>query len=213
MFSISRLISLNFVIGFLIIVGVSFGISNINEKLDRIEKLEYILSESQAQTAETVSELSNRIEKLENRVLKRRANINISYTNERIKYTSLDVFCLAKNIYHEARGQGDLGMYAVAQVTINRLYSRNWGSTVCDVVMSPMQFSWANDKSIRWKHPSGQSWEQSKSMAENVLSKGLRIKGLQDALFYHANYVNPRWASERYLIATIGDHIFYKNAL
>jgi spore germination cell wall hydrolase CwlJ-like protein len=79
--------------------------------------------------------------------------------------------------------------------------------------MSPMQFSWANDKSIRWKHPRGESWEQSKEMAGEVLRKGLRIRGLDKALFFHANYVNPKWASKKYYVVTIGDHIFYNNSL
>ena len=152
------------------------------------------------------------MDKLEYKVTRKR-NISIQYTTEKLKYTSLDMFCLAKNIYHEARGQGDIGMYAVAQVTVNRLKHGQWGNTICDVVMSRMQFSWANNKSIRWKHPRGESWEQSKKMAEEVLEKGLRLRGLDKALFFHANYVNPRWASKKYYVVTIGDHIFYKNAL
>ena len=33
------------------------------------------------------------------------------------------------------------------------------------------------------------------------------------ALFYHANYVAPRWAHERYLTKVIGAHLFYARAL
>lgn len=212
MFNFSRLVSINFIVGFLILIVVAIGIRSINQKLDRIQELENILSETQMETSNAVNKLSERMDKLEYKVTRKR-NISIQYTTEKLKYTSLDMFCLAKNIYHEARGQGDIGMYAVAQVTVNRLKHGQWGNTICDVVMSRMQFSWANDKSIRWKHPTGESWEQSKNMAEEVLTKGLRLKGLDNALFFHANYVNPRWASKKYYIATIGDHIFYHNTL
>ena len=212
MFNFSRLVSINFIIGFLIILGISMGIHSINQKLDRIQELENILSDTQMETSNAVDKLSERIDKLEYRVTKKR-NISIHYTKERMTHTSLDAFCLAKNIYHEARGQGDLGMYAIAQVTVNRLHNGQWGRTICDVVMSPMQFSWANDRSIRWKHPRGESWEQSKEMAGEVLRKGLRLRGLDKALFFHANYVNPKWASKKYYVVTIGDHIFYNNSL
>lgn len=203
---------MNFVFGIFILVGLALGIHSINQKLDRIQELENILSETQMETSRSVGEITNRLEKIEEKVYRKR-NISIQYTNEKIKYTSLDHFCLAKNIFHEARGQGDLGMYAVAQVTINRVKNGSWGNTVCDVVMSRMQFSWANNKSIRWKHPKGEMWEKSKQMATDVLENGLRLKGMQNALFFHANYVNPRWASKKYYVVTIGDHIFYHNTL
>ena len=122
MFNFSRLVSINFIIGFLIILGISMGIHSINQKLDRIQELENILSDTQMETSNAVDKLSERIDKLEYKVTKKR-NISIHYTKERMTHTSLDAFCLAKNIYHEARGQGDLGMYAVAQVTVNRLHN------------------------------------------------------------------------------------------
>lgn len=208
----SKWFTINFIIGFLILIGLLIGINTINQKLDRIQELENILSETQMETSNAVNKLSERLDKLEYKVTRKR-NISIQYTTEKLKYTSLDLFCLAKNIYHEARGQGEMGMYAIAQVTVNRLKHGQWGKTVCDVVMSHRQFSWANDKSIRWKHPKGEAWEQSKLMAQEVLDKGLRLKGLDNALFFHANYVNPRWASKKYYVVTIGDHIFYYNTL
>jgi spore germination cell wall hydrolase CwlJ-like protein len=209
-------VSWSFILGVIVSIGLLIGIIDISKKVDRIEELEHLLSETQVQTSKTLEEVNERLNKIEKRVLTRKeraTNISAKYTNEVLRYTSLDVFCLAKNMYHEAKGEGDIGMYAVAQVTINRLHTKRWGSTVCDVVMSPSQFSWANDKSIRWKHPRGEMWERSREIAEQVLSKGLRVPKLENALFYHATYVNPRWASDKYYIAQIGLHIFYHNAL
>ena len=45
-----------------------------------------------------------------------------------------EVKCLAKNIYFEARNQSIQGMYAVADVTLNRVKDSRWPSTVCEVV-------------------------------------------------------------------------------
>ena len=36
-------------------------------------------------------------------------------------YKDIDVFCMAKNIFHEAGTEPELGQYAVAQVTLNRV--------------------------------------------------------------------------------------------
>jgi spore germination cell wall hydrolase CwlJ-like protein len=37
--------------------------------------------------------------------------------------------------------------------------------------------------------------------------EGFRLPSLDQALYYHADYVNPRWGKEK--LATIGRHIFY----
>ena len=42
--------------------------------------------------------------------------------------------CLALAIYHEARGEAEIGQIAVAQVILNRAKSRKYPATVCGVV-------------------------------------------------------------------------------
>jgi spore germination cell wall hydrolase CwlJ-like protein len=130
-------------------------------------------------------------------------------SGKQIRYTDKDLFCLAKNIYHEARGEPTLGKYAVAQVTMNRVRHPSFSKTICGVVFEPNQFSWANDRSIRWTRPSNASWDESIKIARQVLDHGVTIKGMENALFFHATYVRPGWRNVRRL-ATIGDHIFYK---
>ena len=64
-----------------------------------------------------------------------------------------EVKCLAQNIYWEARNQSIQGMYAVADVTLNRVKDKRWPSTVCEVVKQRKnaggrwicQFSWYCD--------------------------------------------------------------------
>jgi len=132
---------------------------------------------------------------------------------EPIKYKPVDVFCLAKNIYHEAGVESELGKIAVAQVTLNRVRTKRWGDTICDVVMARHQFSWANKRSIRWKHPKGPLWNKSYEIANRILKRGLELKNFEHALYYHADYVNPKWASSEYYIEKIGTHIFYYRSL
>ena len=44
------------------------------------------------------------------------------------------LFCLAQNIYFEARSQPLIEQVAVAQVVLNRVHSPNYPDTVCAVV-------------------------------------------------------------------------------
>ena len=131
-------------------------------------------------------------------------------TDDKISYNKTDLFCMAKNIYHEAGSEPTLGKYAVAQVTINRMKSPKYKDTVCSVVFEPYQFSWANYHGRRWTTPNGESWHEAKRIARDVLENGKRIKGLDDALFYHATYVRPSWSRKFDRVTRIGLHIFYE---
>lgn len=133
-------------------------------------------------------------------------------TSEKINHTKDDLFCLAKNIYHEAGNQSRLGKFAIAQVTINRMKHPQFNKTVCGVVFEPYQFSWANNRRLRWTTPSeNQVWEESKEIAHKALDQGFRVKGMQDAIYYHATYASPNWRHVDRLVR-IGAHIFYAAA-
>ena len=57
--------------------------------------------------------------------------------------SNAEVECLAMNIYHEARSERTAGMWAVADVTINRVKSIAYPNTVCEVVyQGPVYESW-----------------------------------------------------------------------
>jgi spore germination cell wall hydrolase CwlJ-like protein len=78
--------------------------------------------------------------------------------------------------------------------------------------MQPAQFSWANDKNRRWTHPTGPKWDLSKQIAKKVIKDGYRVPALQSAMFYHADYVSPRWRDPNAVVAQVGTHIFYTTA-
>jgi spore germination cell wall hydrolase CwlJ-like protein len=138
--------------------------------------------------------------------------LSVVETSEEIDYSKKDLFCMAKNIYHEAGHEPILGKYAVAQVTINRMESPLFGDRVCEVVFEHKQFSWANYHGRRWTTPSGPAWNEAKRIAHDVLENNKRIKGMDDALFYHATYVRPYWARTKDRLTRIGLHIFYEQA-
>jgi len=128
-----------------------------------------------------------------------------------LPYTKDDLFCLAKNIYHEARGEGIREQRAVAQVTLNRVKSPKFRNTICGVVHEPNQFSWANKKSQRWSVPHGKQWTEAMQLAEKVLLAGQAIDGMDGVLYFHSKAISPGWRNMR-RFAVIGNHVFYSRA-
>lgn len=130
------------------------------------------------------------------------------------RFTSVELECLALNIYHEARGEPPEGQLAVAQVVLNRASDRRFPNHVCDVVKDGgeemryrCQFSWWCDG--RSDKPSDfAAWQQSRRAASAALS-GHATDPTFGALWYHADYVRPGWAETMTRMTSIGSHIFY----
>ena len=125
------------------------------------------------------------------------------------EYTEQDVLCLAKNIYHEARGQEVDGQYAVAFVTVNRVNHANFPNTICDVVYQPYQFSWThqNMKLDLSNKIERAAWEVVTEIALEVLNEQV-YNDMYGVTHYHATSVNPEWGYQ--LVTQIDDHLFYK---
>lgn len=128
------------------------------------------------------------------------------------KYEMREIRCMAMNIYHEARGEPVMGKYAVAQVTMNRVASDRYPNDVCRVVhqkaRETAQFSWTLDD-ISDIPKESQAWIESVRVAREIYRQE-KTAEIGDALYYHADYVKPRWASKKVKVAKIGRHIFYK---
>lgn len=128
-----------------------------------------------------------------------------------VKYNAKDVECLARNIYWEAGVEPMVGKIAVGTITLNRVRTKYWGKHICDVVYSKEQFSWTRERRRAWVNLKGRAWADSKAAAEAVLS-GLKVKQLDKALYYHADYVSPKWRDDRHKVLKVGRHIFYTKA-
>jgi spore germination cell wall hydrolase CwlJ-like protein len=123
--------------------------------------------------------------------------------------------CLTRNIYYEAGSEPFEGKVAVAQVTLNRVESGRFGKDVCGVVYQKnvvydkviCQFSWNCDGSSLRKTIYPAHWKESEEVAKKVLLEGFRLPSVKNALYFHADYVNPRWGKPQ--VAKFGRHIFY----
>jgi N-acetylmuramoyl-L-alanine amidase len=124
--------------------------------------------------------------------------------------------CLAMNIYKEAGYEPFEGKVAVAQVTMNRVNSTAFPDDVCKVVHQKSkvmekvvcQFSWYCDRTHKNRAVGKEAYIESMEVAKKVLLEGFKLKMLEGALYYHADYVNPNWRKEK--IGKIGQHIFYR---
>lgn len=117
--------------------------------------------------------------------------------------THSEVNCLAKTIYHEARGESVKGQQAVALVTVNRALHPKFPSSICRVVYQKAQYSWT---SMGVKVRDKEAWERAKDIAYHTLNNYDELKSFT-ALYFHATHVSPNWKKRR--IAKIGNHIFY----
>jgi spore germination cell wall hydrolase CwlJ-like protein len=126
----------------------------------------------------------------------------------KIRLSSGDLSCLAKNIFHEAGVEPYIGKVAVAQITYNRVKSGRWGDTFCKVVYAKKQFSWTLIPINQREVPHGPRWHSSIEAAKSFL-RGTRVANLEKANHYHATYISPYWNKSMKKSATVGQHVFY----
>ena len=129
------------------------------------------------------------------------------------KEARTQIDCLADNIYYEAGWEPTDGRIAVALVTLNRVQDPRYPKDICSVVKqkvkSTCQFSWFCEGK---KHiTSSRLYEEAQNIALYVYANYENLADItHGALFYHADYVNPRWKLDKTTV--IGRHIFYKES-
>lgn len=122
--------------------------------------------------------------------------------------------CLSEALYFEARGESVKGVFAVAEVILNRVDSPSYPDSVCEVVNQgtgeryQCQFTYTCDgrKEIITEPA---AYEMVAKVARLMLDGAPRaLTG--GATHYHTKSVRPRWARVFPRTATIGFHHFYR---
>jgi hypothetical protein len=140
-------------------------------------------------------------------------------TVKKVKLAESEKQCLAQAIYHEARGESREGQLAVANVIINRAFSKKYPSSICGVVYQnaekgryKCQFTFACDGRPDEARERA-AWNRSLKMAEDAFyeyQRGERPGVVPDSvLYYHTTAVAPRWSHTFRRVAAIGSHMFY----
>jgi spore germination cell wall hydrolase CwlJ-like protein len=125
--------------------------------------------------------------------------------------------CLAEVMYYEARGEGQDGQMAVAEVVFHRLRHGHYGHSICAVVYegagnSGCQFSFACNGELT-ETKSAVAWRSSETLAARILTGEVAMRDITgDATHFHAISVAPGWADNMERTVQIGNHVFYKRA-
>jgi len=123
-------------------------------------------------------------------------------------------YCLAQNVYFEARNQPLAGQMAVISVTINRVNDKRFPNSICGVISegsgrrNACQFSYNCDGKLEIIIEKD-IYNRILKLSRLLLEPSARV--LTDgATFFHAKAVNPSWAKKFKKTKEIGQHIFYK---
>ena len=124
--------------------------------------------------------------------------------------------CLTEALYFEARGETVEGIFAVAEVILNRVDSSRYPDTVCGVIhqgtgrLFQCQFTYTCDgKKETIVEP--RAYDMVGKVARLMLDgKPRTLTG--GATHYHTKSVSPRWSRVYARTTTIGYHHFYRKA-
>jgi spore germination cell wall hydrolase CwlJ-like protein len=124
--------------------------------------------------------------------------------------------CLSEALYYEARGEGQGGQKAVAEVVFHRMNHGNFGHSICAVVYEGKekpgcQFSFACDAHVLKAAKRPEEWRQAELLAAQILTGQVALKNSTGgALNYHAVSASPEWAETMDRTTQIGNHVFYR---
>mgnify|MGYP003657427769 CR=1 FL=1 len=125
--------------------------------------------------------------------------------------------CLSEALYFEARGETIKGQFAVAEVILNRVKSRQFPGSLCSVINQgtgkkyQCQFTYTCDGNAEViSEP--RAYAQVGKIARAVLD-GKDPSLTKGATYYHTKAVSPRWSRVFTRTAQIGVHLFYRDGV
>ncbi len=155
--------------------------------------------------------------------------ISLHIVSSFVGYYYDEAMCVAANIYHEARGERIEGKIAVANVVMNRVANKSFPNTPCGVVKdakhrngklikNKCQFSWycdgkqdVVDLDKKNYNINGNKKEFNKAMFIAILvMTNIIPDNTGGALFYHANYITPKWSKKFVMVASFDNQLSYK---
>lgn len=120
-------------------------------------------------------------------------------------FSPKEIKCLADNIYHEARGEGIVGMFAVGNVVANRYKSGKYQKNICKIVYQTHQFTWTSKtKKIGDK----ESHAVASHVAKLVLTTDWYNDVTNGSLFFSSGK-KPGWSKDYPIKVVINGHIFF----
>jgi N-acetylmuramoyl-L-alanine amidase len=132
----------------------------------------------------------------------------------------MEIDTMARTLWGEARGEGNIGMQAVANVIVNRVeYAKSqngfwWGDTILKVCHKPYQFSCWNKNDPNYRKlleidDSNHHFALALRLANRAVL-GFLPDITYQSTHYHERSILPHWARRQKPKTVIGRHIFYR---
>ena len=156
----------------------------------------------------------------------------VGIDNDTSKLDIDQTFCLAKNIFYEARNEDIQGQFAVASVTINRMNDLRFPDTVCEVVQQTSisritrrvicAFSWycenrkkSNDIPITNRDGSINKEVMDQFRLASIVAIATLTGDVKDNTqgathFHNPDISKPSWSNKLQKTIKLGNHIFYR---
>ena len=146
-----------------------------------------------------------------------------------------ETYCMAQNIYYEARGESLKGKQAVGNVVLNRVDHKKYPNTVCGVVYQAKRYDWNNDIVIpgqcqfswycdgvkddpqlfyksngRVIEPNMRDWRISVQVAIKMVERDIWYRDPTSGAthYYNHNLSTPSWSRVYPVQTVIGNHTF-----
>lgn len=150
-------------------------------------------------------------------------------------FTLNETYCMAQNVYYEARGESLKGKQAVGNVVLNRVDHKKYPNTVCGVVYqarlwkgNPIrdmcQFAWycdgvkdepqlyykAQPRAGKVIEPNMRDWVTSVQVAIKLMEREVWYRDPTKGAthYYNYNISTPSWSSVYPETITVGNHRF-----
>lgn len=137
---------------------------------------------------------------------------------EQQQFVQQEKNCIKNALYYEARGEGLIGILAVASVIENRKNSGKYPSNYCDVINQHRQFSYTLEgkrdvESLeqRLLASDKKAYGDVTEVAETMLAGAFKPVLAEDVLWYAKTSVNNYWTKTKKVATRVGEHIFYKD--
>lgn len=129
-------------------------------------------------------------------------------------YTEKELYCVARTVYGEARGESDYGKHLVAMVIINRAISSRKQSSLCQITSAPNQFVGAGVSVSLNNEAAFRSFMRSVDISRETLDRYVYYPTEEKALLYfHSNLRDPHWVRGHAFAFQEGRHRFFKGRI
>ena len=123
--------------------------------------------------------------------------------------------CLTAALFHEAKGEGLIGIKAVASVIENRKHNADYPGTYCKIIKQHRQFSFVLEgKPIHKLEQQVKPSEREvfalvSKLAEQMLQGRFKPVLPAKVLHYTTHAVKNQWTQKMQVVAKVGNHRFY----